>query len=84
MRVVAGVATAGSTDALLWRLRRRLPEGGLLGEETWEGRHRAILVLLVAHAAAIAAVGVITKPFDLDVVVTEVQRHLTRPIRASS
>lgn len=56
MRVVAGVATAGPTDALLVRLRRMLPEGGLLGEETWEGRHRAILVLLAAHAAVIAAV----------------------------
>lgn len=56
MRVVAGVATAGSTDALLWRLRRVLPEGGLLGEKTWEGRHRAILVLLAVHAVVIAAV----------------------------
>ncbi len=43
MRVVAGVMTAWSTDALLLWLRRVLPEGGLLGEETWEGRHRAIL-----------------------------------------
>lgn len=63
MLVVAGVATAGSTDTVLWRLRRQLPVGGLLDEETWERRHRAILVLLALHAVVIAAV-VAVKGFE--------------------
>lgn len=41
--------------ALGW-LRDVLPRGGLLSEETWERRHRAIVVLLWLHAVVIAAV----------------------------
>lgn len=39
---------------LFSRARRALPGGGALPDEIWERRHRAILLLLWGHAAAIA------------------------------
>lgn len=50
------MVAARRADALFGAVRTALPAGGLLGAETWERRHRAILVLLAVHAAVIAAV----------------------------
>lgn len=41
-----------------------LPRGGLLPEEVWERRHRAIVILLAAHAVAIAVL-VVPQGFDV-------------------
>lgn len=37
-------------------VREALPRGGLLSEETWDRRHRAIVALLVVHAIVIGVV----------------------------
>lgn len=50
------MADTGALGRAALRLREGLPQGGLLSEEVWERRHRAILVLLALHAALIAVV----------------------------
>ena len=52
---------AGVEDQQRWhrRLRRALPQGSALPEPVWNGRHRAIVALLWAHAIGIPIYGLI-------------------------
>jgi methyl-accepting chemotaxis protein len=47
-------------EARLREVIRYVPRGASLPEETWRGRHRKVLVLLVAHVPFLAALGTFT------------------------
>ncbi len=50
-----------ATASLSWpeRLRAQLPHGRTLPRESWEARHRAILILALFHAAAVPVYGIV-------------------------